>query len=83
MLGARTVVLTSGSVFTVPRGTYHKPSAPRRAEVLLFEPTRTLTVGDRQEDVPAHVDVRAQGRGQRFDPEKRLRIVWVGASHEE
>jgi hypothetical protein len=26
---------------------------------------------------------RAQGRGQRFDPEKRLRIVWVGASHEE
>ncbi|AKJ11982.1 cupin [Streptomyces incarnatus] len=55
--GARTVVLTRGSVFTVPRGTYHKPSAPERAEVLLFEPAGTVTVGDRHEEVPAHVDV--------------------------
>ncbi|MFF4686533.1 cupin domain-containing protein [Streptomyces sp. NPDC001307] len=55
--GERTLVLTRGSVFTVPRGTYHKPSAPRRAEVLLFEPTGTLSVGDRHEEVPDHVDV--------------------------
>ncbi|MFD8391775.1 cupin domain-containing protein [Streptomyces sp. NPDC059680] len=55
--GERTVVLTKGSVFTVARGTCHKPSAPHRAEVLLFEPTGTLTVGDRHEEVPGHVDV--------------------------
>lgn len=26
---------------------------------------------------------RAPGRGRRFGPEKRLRIVWVRESHEE
>jgi mannose-6-phosphate isomerase-like protein (cupin superfamily) len=54
--GERTVVLTPGSVFTVPRGTEHKPSAPSGASILLLEPTGTLTVGDRHDDVPDHVD---------------------------
>ncbi|AWT44382.1 MULTISPECIES: cupin domain-containing protein [Streptomyces] len=54
--GERTVVLPRGSVFTVPRGTEHKPYAPVPTEILLFEPTGTLTVGDRHEDVPDHVD---------------------------
>ncbi|WP_414080006.1 cupin domain-containing protein [Streptomyces sp. KN37] len=54
--GERTVTLPRGSVFTVPRGTEHKPSAPDGARILLFEPTGTSTVGDRHEDVPAHVD---------------------------
>jgi mannose-6-phosphate isomerase-like protein (cupin superfamily) len=54
--GERTVTLPQGSVFTVPRGTEHKPSAPGGARILLFEPTGTSTVGDRHEDVPAHVD---------------------------
>jgi mannose-6-phosphate isomerase-like protein (cupin superfamily) len=54
--GERTVTLTKGSVFTVPRGTEHKPSAPTGASILLFEPTGTMTVGDRHEDVPDHVD---------------------------
>lgn len=54
--GERTVVLPKGSVFTVPRGIEHKPYAPVPTEILLFEPTGTLTVGDRHEDVPDHVD---------------------------
>ncbi|AYN40370.1 cupin domain-containing protein [Streptomyces dangxiongensis] len=54
--GERTVVLPRGSVFTVPRGTEHRPYAPVPTEILLFEPTGTLTVGDRHEDVPGHVD---------------------------
>ncbi|MFE9358608.1 hypothetical protein ACFYPB_31600 [Streptomyces olivaceoviridis] len=54
--GERTVVLPRGSVFTVPRGTEHKPYAPVPTEILLFEPTGTPTVGDRHEDVPGHVD---------------------------
>ncbi|MFE0044161.1 cupin domain-containing protein [Streptomyces albireticuli] len=52
----RSVTLPKGSVFTVPRGTEHKPYAPGGATILLFEPTGTLTVGDRHEEVPAHVD---------------------------
>ncbi|MGW7403186.1 cupin domain-containing protein [Streptomyces sp. NPDC054833] len=54
--GERTVVLPRGSVFTVPRGTEHKPSAPGPAEILVFEPTGTLSVGDRHDEVPGHVD---------------------------
>lgn len=54
--GERTVVLPQGSVFTVPRGMFHKPSAPSGAQLLLFEPTGTLTVGDRHDEVPDHVD---------------------------
>jgi mannose-6-phosphate isomerase-like protein (cupin superfamily) len=54
--GERTVVLPTGSVFTVPRGTEHKPYAPGPAEILVFEPTGTLSVGDRHDEVPGHVD---------------------------
>ncbi|MER5178698.1 cupin domain-containing protein [Streptomyces sp. NPDC002896] len=54
--GERTVTLPKGSVFTVPRGTEHKPSAPSGASILMFEPTGTLTVGDRHDEIPAHVD---------------------------
>ena len=54
--GERTVVLLQGSVFTVPRGTEHKPYAPAPTAILMFEPTGTLTVGDRHDEVPDHVD---------------------------
>lgn len=54
--GERTVVLERGSVFVVPRGTWHKPYAPEGASLLLFEPTGTPTVGDRHDEVPDHVD---------------------------
>ncbi|MFF0385254.1 MULTISPECIES: cupin domain-containing protein [unclassified Streptomyces] len=54
--GERTVVLRQGSVFTVPRGTEHKPYAPVPTEILLLEPTGTLSVGDRHDEVPDHVD---------------------------
>ncbi|WP_394619240.1 cupin domain-containing protein [Lentzea sp. JNUCC 0626] len=52
----RAVVLVKGAVFTVPRGTFHKPSSPGGARILMFEPSGTSTVGDRHEEVPAHVD---------------------------
>ncbi|MFI7541617.1 cupin domain-containing protein [Actinoplanes sp. NPDC049599] len=52
----RTVVLAKGDVFTVPRGTEHKPSSPGGAQILMFEPTGTPTVGDRHEEIPEQVD---------------------------
>ncbi|GAA3141652.1 cupin domain-containing protein [Planomonospora alba] len=54
--GERTVRLPRGAVFTVPRGVEHRPYAPRGAAILMFEPTGTLSVGDRHDEVPGHVD---------------------------
>jgi mannose-6-phosphate isomerase-like protein (cupin superfamily) len=54
--GERTVGLHAGDVFVVPRGMEHKPSSPGGA-ILMFEPSGTLTTGDRHEgEIPAHVD---------------------------
>ncbi|TDC40951.1 cupin domain-containing protein [Micromonospora sp. KC213] len=53
----RTVVLRRGAVYVVPRGVEHRPSSVDGASILMFEPSGTLTVGDRHEQVPEHVDV--------------------------
>ena len=54
--GQRTVTLTEGDTFVVPRGTEHKPSSPG-GSILMFEPSGTSTTGDRHEgDIPRHVD---------------------------
>ncbi|WP_169946874.1 cupin domain-containing protein [Microbispora sp. H11081] len=54
--GERTVRLPKGAVFTVPRGTEHRPSAPTGAAILMFEPTGTSSVGDSHAEIPGHVD---------------------------
>ncbi|EHR63396.1 cupin domain-containing protein [Saccharomonospora cyanea] len=54
--GERTVVLTRGSVFVVPRGVEHKPSSEHGASLMLFERSGTSSVGTRHEAVPEHVD---------------------------
>jgi mannose-6-phosphate isomerase-like protein (cupin superfamily) len=52
----RTVVLKSGDTFVVPKGTEHKPSSPG-GSILMFEPSGTLTTGDRHDgEIPDHVD---------------------------
>jgi mannose-6-phosphate isomerase-like protein (cupin superfamily) len=54
--GERTVTLHAGEIFVVPKGAEHKPSSPGGA-IMMFEPSGTLTTGDRHEgDIPAHVD---------------------------
>jgi mannose-6-phosphate isomerase-like protein (cupin superfamily) len=51
-----TVVLRTGDTFVVPRGVEHKPSSPG-GSILMFEPTGTVTTGDRHDgDVPDNVD---------------------------
>lgn len=52
----RVVELPQGSVFVVPRGVEHRPCSARGASILLFEPTGTLSVGDRHDEIPGHVD---------------------------
>lgn len=57
--GERTVSLRSGEILVVPSGIEHKPSSPG-GSILMFEPSGTLTTGDRHEgDIPAHVDSTA------------------------
>jgi mannose-6-phosphate isomerase-like protein (cupin superfamily) len=54
-----TVSMRTGDTFVVPKGTEHKPSSPG-GSILMFEPTGTVTTGDRHEgDVPSHVDSTA------------------------
>jgi mannose-6-phosphate isomerase-like protein (cupin superfamily) len=54
--GERTVSLRQGDLFVVPRGTEHRPSSPG-GSILMFEPSGTVTTGDRHEgEIPAHVD---------------------------
>ena len=51
-----TIVLRTGDVFVVPKGTEHRPSSPG-GSILMFEPSGTSTTGDRHEgDLPDHVD---------------------------
>lgn len=52
----RVVTLPRGAVFVVPRGVEHRPFSPEGASILMFEPTGTSSVGDRHDQVPAHVD---------------------------
>jgi len=55
----RTVVLEKGDTYVVPKGVEHKPSSPG-GSILMFEPSGTLTTGDRHEGViPDHVDSTA------------------------
>ncbi|MBO1333550.1 cupin domain-containing protein [Streptomyces sp. VRA16 Mangrove soil] len=54
--GERAVVLERGSVFTVPRGTWHKPHAAPGTAILVLEPTGTSSTGDAHDPVPDHVD---------------------------
>jgi mannose-6-phosphate isomerase-like protein (cupin superfamily) len=52
----RTVSLRAGDIFVVPRGTEHRPSSPG-GSILMFEPSGTLSTGDRHEgEIPGHVD---------------------------
>src|SRR5512146_757836 len=53
---ARTVHLRAGDIFVVPRGVEHKPSSSGGA-ILIFEPSGTLTTGDRHEgEIPDYVE---------------------------
>ncbi|MFI9816918.1 cupin domain-containing protein [Saccharothrix variisporea] len=53
----RTVHLRQGDTFVVPKDVEHKPSSRDGAHILMIEPTGTVSVGDRHEEVPDHVDI--------------------------
>jgi len=53
--GEREAVLPRGSVFVVPRGVEHKPSAAGGAAILMYEPSGTPNTGDRHDELPGHI----------------------------
>jgi mannose-6-phosphate isomerase-like protein (cupin superfamily) len=64
-LRERTVSLRPGDVFVVPKGVEHRPSSSG-GSILMFEPSGTVTTGDRHEgEIPAHVHSTA---GQELKP---------------
>lgn len=46
----KTVQLSEGEFFIVPRGVEHKPAADQEAELLMFEPAATLNTGQHQSE---------------------------------
>jgi mannose-6-phosphate isomerase-like protein (cupin superfamily) len=54
--GERAVVLREGDVFTVPKGTQHRPTSTHGASILMFERSGTMTTGDYDGDIPSHID---------------------------
>lgn len=57
--GERVVHLRKGDMFVVPKGIEHQPSS-EGGSILMFEPSGTLTTGDRfTGEVPIHIDSTA------------------------
>lgn len=57
--GERAVTLGKGEVFTVPKGVEHKPFTDSGAALMNFERAGTVTVGDRHDEIPAHIKATA------------------------
>jgi mannose-6-phosphate isomerase-like protein (cupin superfamily) len=53
--GGRTVRLSQGQMFIVPRGVQHRPRAEKEAHILLIEPTGTPNSGDVATAAPRRV----------------------------
>ncbi|GAB3820300.1 cupin domain-containing protein [Kribbella italica] len=51
----RTVTLSPGSVFVVPRGVEHRPFSDGGASIVVIEPAGIPTTGDRHEPIPDHI----------------------------
>lgn len=47
----KTIELSAGEFYIVPRGTEHRPVAESEAEVLLFEPKNVLNTGNVTDDI--------------------------------
>ena len=53
----RSVRLSAGEMFVVPKGVEHKPSAEKECHVLLIEPRGVVNTGDTGGDLTAENDV--------------------------
>ena len=55
-LPERTVTLTAGELFVVPKGMRHRPRAPEGAQIVLVEPRGVVNTGEEGGDLTAPND---------------------------
>ncbi len=51
----RTIELSAGDLYVVPKGVEHKPASAEGADMLLFEPSGTPNTGLAAEPLPDHI----------------------------
>lgn len=51
----RTIELSAGDIYVVPKGVEHKPASIEGASMLLFEPGGTTNTGTTDEPLPDHI----------------------------
>ncbi len=51
----RTINLSPGDIYVVPKGVEHKPASIDGADMMLFEPSETTNTGDTDEELPDHI----------------------------
>ena len=51
----RTIELSPGDVYVVPKGVEHNPASTRGADMMLFEPSGTTNTGSTHEQLPGHI----------------------------
>lgn len=51
----RTIELSAGDIYVVPKGVEHKPASVDGASMLLFEPSDTTNTGTTSEELPDHI----------------------------
>ncbi|NRA68091.1 MAG: cupin domain-containing protein [Pseudobacteriovorax sp.] len=56
-LESETVSLSEGELYIVKKGLRHKPEAPVKSKVLLFEPKGVINTGNEQSDLQAENDI--------------------------
>ncbi len=55
----RTIELSAGDIYVVPKGVEHKPESVDGADLLLIEPSETTNTGTPSEDIPDHIETTA------------------------
>lgn len=55
----RTIELSEGEMYVVPKGVNHKPYAQEECKIMLVEPRNVVNTGDKEDDLTASNDIWA------------------------
>tara|TARA_B110000014_G_scaffold258027_1_gene243514 strand:- start:3073 stop:3432 length:360 start_codon:yes stop_codon:yes gene_type:complete len=53
----RTIELSEGEMYVVPKGVNHKPYAQEECKIMLVEPRNVVNTGDKEDDLTASNDI--------------------------
>ena len=52
----RTIEMSAGDIYVVPKGVEHKPASANGADILMFEIGGTANTGTTEEELPDHIE---------------------------